>query len=86
MKNFFISLGFVLGTVLLLFYVVVGFHILHIDVQPTLCPIITEVEYREVGYIDCYDDDGSGPWYECGEMEVRCYKDKDKKELVKCPM
>jgi len=67
---------------------IIGFVLAYVIYNQTeqLCPIIKETVYKNIGYIDCYKDDGTGPWYDCGEMQVRCYKSKDKKDLVECPI
>ena len=55
------------------------------DQETCLCPSITVTEYVDIGYVDCYKDDGSGPWHECGIMEVRCYDERGG-ELIDCPV
>ena len=53
--------------------------------QPeTIVEYKTKIEYREIGYINCYKDSGTGPWNECGDMEVRCYS-KRGAGLIPCP-
>ena len=39
---------------------------------------------KEIGYMACWNQDGTGPVFECGKMKVRCYTERGGKEII-CP-